>query len=160
MEETWVPIPEFEGLYEASTLGRIRSLPRIDNRGGPRRGRVLKPQPCGRRGHRAVSLSKNGVVTYDAVHRIIMRAFVGPRPAGMETRHLNGDPADNRLVNLKYGTPSENALDRVRHGTHPMASKTHCKRGHAFTKANTYIIPTTGSRQCKTCKLDLAKAKA
>jgi DNA-binding transcriptional regulator YiaG len=49
------------------------------------------------------------------VHRLVMLAFVGPCPAGHEVRHINGDPSDNRLVNLRYGTRSENQKDRARH---------------------------------------------
>lgn len=51
------------------------------------------------------------------VHRLILEAFVGPCPEGMECRHLDGDPSNNRLENLRWGTPKENAADRVRHGT-------------------------------------------
>jgi hypothetical protein len=51
------------------------------------------------------------------VHRLVATAFLGPRPAGLEVRHLNGDPTDCRLANLAYGTPAENGQDRVRHGT-------------------------------------------
>ena len=51
------------------------------------------------------------------VHRLVLKTYVGPCPSGMECRHLNGNPADNRLKNLKWGTQSENQLDSVRHGT-------------------------------------------
>ncbi|WP_439621469.1 HNH endonuclease signature motif containing protein [Gemmata sp.] len=51
------------------------------------------------------------------VHRLILEAFVGPCPLGMETRHLDGDRLNNRLDNLAWGTPAENAADRIRHGT-------------------------------------------
>lgn len=53
------------------------------------------------------------------VHRAVLAAFVGPCPAGMEARHLNGEHADNRLVNLAWGTKKENAADRKRHGGYP-----------------------------------------
>jgi len=67
-------------------------------------------------GYRAVRLSpgKNPL----RVHALVLLAFVGPRPTGLETRHLNGDPADNRLENLVYGTPKENIGDNLRLGTH------------------------------------------
>jgi hypothetical protein len=51
------------------------------------------------------------------VYRIILRTLIGPRPSGMECRHLNGDPGCNRLGNLLWGTKLENAEDRERHGT-------------------------------------------
>jgi hypothetical protein len=51
------------------------------------------------------------------VHRLVLEAFVGPCPEGMLTRHLDGDPANNHLDNLRWGTPAENFADSVRHGT-------------------------------------------
>ena len=51
------------------------------------------------------------------VHRLVMLAFDGPQPEGMECRHLNGNPADNRIENLKWGTRKENEADKVSHGT-------------------------------------------
>ncbi len=63
-----------------------------------------------------VGILKNGVRRTCKVHHLVLEAFVGPRPEGMECRHLNGDPFDNRPENLAWGTRSENALDKVRHG--------------------------------------------
>lgn len=54
---------------------------------------------------------------YTFVHRLVLEAFRGPCPAGEVCRHLDGDPSNNRLDNLKWGTPQENAHDRIRHGT-------------------------------------------
>lgn len=51
------------------------------------------------------------------VHRLVLLTFVGPCPDGMDARHLNGIPGDNRLTNLAWGTPKENAADKARHGT-------------------------------------------
>lgn len=52
------------------------------------------------------------------IHRLVLETFVGPCPPGMECCHNNGDPADNRLENLRWGTRKDNILDSVRHGTH------------------------------------------
>jgi hypothetical protein len=65
-------------------------------------------------GHIAVRVGRIG---YRFVHRLVLEAFVGPCPEGMECRHLDGDPANNRLENLRWGTHRENAADQVRHGT-------------------------------------------
>lgn len=51
------------------------------------------------------------------VHRLVLKAFVGPHPDGMETRHLNGNRGDNRVENLVWGTRAENAADKRRHGS-------------------------------------------
>lgn len=84
-----------------------------------------------------------------------MYAFTGDDPR--QVRHKNGVPADNRLENLEYGTNAENQADSVAHGTHHMARKTHCKRGHEFTEANTYTyLRRDGSgkmgRSCRVCR--------
>ena len=65
---------------------------------------MLRPGAT-RSGHLSVAIGKNNSC---AVHQLVMQAFVGPCPDGCEVLHLNHNPADNRLVNLKYGTRSEN----------------------------------------------------
>jgi hypothetical protein len=130
--ERWLPVPDWEDLYEVSDLGRVRSLPRIT--GGQwrnRPGQVLKPYDRAK-GYKEVSLMRGGRACKRKVHLLVLAAFVGPRPTGLQTRHLDGNPANNKLGNLIYGTPSENNHDRVRHGTHPMASRSACSAGHDF----------------------------
>lgn len=137
--EDWQAIPGYEGLYEASSLGRIRS-PRI----------ILK-QRLNNMGYPVVELSKNGRSRESLVHRQVIAAFKGAAPAGLECRHLNGDSTDNRIENLEWGTRSENTVDQVVHGTHRNTSKTHCPHGHEFTAENTYIQPSNGGRLCRAC---------
>lgn len=160
-DERWLPIPGFEGYYEVSDHGRVRSLDRRVTgpvRQGQRRshkGKVLRDgplnQPEGRPGeHRVVTLCVDGVRRQRLVHALVMLAFAGPRPAEMQICHLNGDGTDNRLSNLRYGSASDNTLDMVRHGSHNNARKTHCKRGHLFDEMNT-IVRSEGWRECRTC---------
>lgn len=67
-------------------------------------------------------------------------------------RHLNGNPYDNRLENLAWGTPSENMLDKVRHGTHHNAIKTHCPRQHQLIEPNLVLSHLRqGKRRCLAC---------
>ena len=73
-------------------------------------------------GYLHVHLCKNTKVHNCRIHRLVLETFVGPCPGGMECRHLNGDPSDNCLENLQWGTRSENRYDSVRHGTHPKSS--------------------------------------
>jgi hypothetical protein len=68
-------------------------------------------------GYLSVKLSRDGDCYTWFVHRLVTAAFLGPLPDDMETRHLNGDWLDNRLVNLIYGTSLENSADAVQHGT-------------------------------------------
>lgn len=150
--EEWRPVPG--GLpYEVSSFGRLRSLPRtvVRSNGAPQRvaGRVLRLNP-NEAGHLTASFSVLGERRGVKVHWVVAEAFHGPRPAGMEIRHLDGDPTNNRAVNLRYGTRSENCQDRVWHGTHTNAAKTHCPAGHPYDEVNT--IRRGRGRWCRTCK--------
>lgn len=117
------------------------------------RGRKLSPYIGDRGGHLRVDLPGRRVF----VHQLVAEAFIGPRPDGQEVRHLNGDPADNRVQNLAYGTRSQNVADAIRHGTYrnaiaeKNAEKTHCPRGHEYDDSNTYLAPS-GRRFCRACK--------
>ena len=146
MSERWLPISGFPD-YEVSDQGRVRSF---KFGAAPRVLRVRRQVT----GHgRVVLRTSEGRRIEKYVHQLVLAAVVGPRPDGMEVRHLDGDPINNTLGNLKYGTRSENCQDRVTHGTHPMARKTHCKRGHEFTPENTYLIGGTSPRRdCRTCR--------
>lgn len=176
-QEQWRPIPGYEGRYEASDQGRVRSVDRwVANRYGRfiRPGRLLKLTP-GKRGYPLVDLRLRGALRADGtrtargkmrtVHSVVLETFVGPRPPGMQVLHRNGDKTDNRLSNLRYGTPAENGHDRKRLGETWGAKATHCKRGHEFTAENTYMAtrrsgPKAGARfrQCRAC-MAVAKAR-
>lgn len=106
MTEEWRPVPGYEGRYEVSDQGRVRSLV------GPT-PRVLRASRH-TNGYRAAPLGR-GVTK--SVHRLVLTAFVGPCPEGRQAAHENGDRADNRLVNLSWKTPAENSADKRRHGT-------------------------------------------
>jgi hypothetical protein len=124
--EEWRTIPGYEGLYEASSLGRIRSLARtrtngtsVKNGAGIRSvpAKILKATAT-RGGYLSVSLSKNGKKTKD-VHQLVLLTFVGPRPSGLQSCHNDGIRDNNRIDNLRYDTPEANYRDRDRHGNLP-----------------------------------------
>lgn len=154
--ERWLPVPDWEGLYEVSDLGRVRSLDRYVrvHHDGRRLfpGRILKPQPASKYGHLKVGFTvERSKVRWFQIHQLVMRAFVGPCPEGMETRHLDSNPRNNALANLAYGTRKENARDRVENGTDNNARKTHCPTCELpYDEVNTYWY--RGSRQCKNCR--------
>lgn len=145
----WRSVAGYEGIYEVSSDGRVRSLRRMDRVGRRVGGRELSihTHPSG---HQMVKLSKNGIYKQAKVHRLVLIAFAGPPPDGCEALHNDGDPANNRVENLRWGTRSENVRDRVRHGTHFWANKTHCPQGHAYDKANTHTT-SDGRRMCREC---------
>lgn len=142
MSERWLPVPGYEGLYEVSDRGLIRSVKRSP--------RPLSPTPSGK-GYMKVTLSRDGVRWDTYVHRLVLTAFVGPCPEGHEACHQDGVPANNALSNLRWGTSSDNNLDTVRVGRHHNAVKTACPQGHEYTPGNTMILPE-GSRACRRCR--------
>lgn len=106
MEEIWKPIPDYEGLYEASNMGRIRSLPHITVSSNGKRvqvkGQIMKP--CLQHsGYYHVVLRKNGKKTTLLVHRLILISFVGFKP-GYDTNHKDENKSNNRLDNLEWVT--------------------------------------------------------
>jgi hypothetical protein len=111
--ERWRTVAGYEGLYEISDLGNVRSLHRSYK---PRlRGDLLTPGvSCGKM---TVVLYKDGGRKTRLVHHLVLDAFTGPCPPGEEARHGPGGALDNRLVNLCWGTHAENEADRVRDGT-------------------------------------------
>ncbi len=113
--EKWLPVVGYEGLYEVSDRGRVRSLDRIDPLGRPRSGRVLIPTGLK---HVHVTLSVAGKKTQQAVHRLVLEAFAGPCPEWHEALHGDDDPKNNHLSNLRWGTRAENRADAVRNGRH------------------------------------------
>lgn len=154
--ESWKPLPEWEGLYEISDQGRVRSLPRTAHR---KPGRVLKPIAYNN-GYQWVSLTGNGRRGRAPIHRTVLLAFVGPCPDGMQACHNNGDKSNNALSNLRWDTVAANAADRTTHGTAYRKSEhiTHCIRGHEFDDANTSRDPQ-GNRRCRTCTNQRERAK-
>jgi len=157
MSETWRPIPGWEGYYEASDLGRIRSMTRrVPGRrpsGQAVPGRVLKLVP-GKDGYLTVTLCRAGIGKPGRVHRLVLLAFTGAPPLGLVGCHNDGDRMNNRLDNLRWDTLAANSQDAVLHGTNRNASKDSCKRGHLFTSENTYVW--LGKRNCRACNAEAA----
>lgn len=110
MVEIWRPVLGYEGRYEVSSIGRVRSL--LSG------GRLMRQQLNGRAEDHAdyyrVKLAGN---RQRYVHHLVCEAFYGPRPDGLLACHANGNHRDNWLDNLYWGTPMQNAMDMKRHGT-------------------------------------------
>lgn len=154
-KENWLPVAGFEGLYEVSDWGSVRRLERqAKGRYGSTRtlkGREIMPYPQGS-GHLAVSFYKDGIRHPRRVHRLVLTTFCRPPLPGEVCRHLDGNPANNRLGNLTWGTYSENAYDRVLHGNHFRSECPTCPRGHELVEPNLVEYEARkGHRKCKAC---------
>ena len=115
-EELWKTIKGYDGAYQASTQGRVRSKDRTitncRNRKQSFRETILKPDYAPN-GYERVCLSKNGKYKHYRVAKLIYETFVGPVPEGMEIDHINGDNRDNRLENLRVCTHKENCNNPI-----------------------------------------------
>lgn len=123
MIEKWKNIPGFEGLYQVSDSGRIRSfykrghsllnyLPKILNYPKPSKNQYL-----------LVGLRKDKKTIMFRMHRLVLLAFQGYPPKGFECAHLNGKKNDNRLRNLRWVSNSENKEHNRIHGVMPIGEK-------------------------------------
>lgn len=155
------PVPGYEHIL-ISPDGTARIATRVVPRGTNQitiPGRELRGSTT-KSGHISLSLThgRGTKRKKEYLHRLVYQLFVGDIPEGMEVRHLNGDPADNRVENLAVGTRTQQRLDDVRNGVHRGAAKTHCKRGHPLV--DPYICPTKkkkGHRICLPCKRALMR---
>lgn len=127
----WRAVPGYEGRYEVSDAGEVRSLLRGEHfirRGVPafrmREARLLK-QRVDDKGYLRVNLYRGAGGHVVMVNQLVLLAFVGPRPAGQGGRHLDGNSLNNSRSNLVYGTQLENMRDKVRHGTQPVGEAMH-----------------------------------
>lgn len=117
----WRPVVGFEGFYEVSDRGQVRSVERLvahyQAKSGfaLRKSKVLKPAVVGR--YQQVMLWREGVDSQIKVHALVLGAFHGPRPEGHVARHLDGNAMNNHWRNLCWGTSQENSDDMRRHGT-------------------------------------------
>lgn len=144
----WRAVPGYEGKYEVSDDGQVRSL---------RRNITLRAATTPL-GYKYVALCGKT----RRVHQLVLEGFVGPRPDGLITRHLNGKPGDNRLENLAYGTMKENAADALAHGVLPVAARDHCHNGHKYTPENTsWDLRPNGRyiRRCRICRREYQNEK-
>ena len=122
--EEWRAIPGFDG-YEASSLGRVRSVDRVitDKRGRQKRlkGKLLRP--CTHSKDHPYPYVHLGRKQMLGVHRAVAWAFLGPQPPGLYVCHEDNDERNCRLDNLRYGTPQSNQLDRRGAGTAPVGAQ-------------------------------------
>jgi hypothetical protein len=112
VEEEWRTSNLFPS-YEVSNLGNVR-----------KKSYTLNPM-VDKNGYKFIHcwIPKDQTSRRLSIHTMVADAFHGKRPDGLQIRHLNGNPSDNRSCNLKYGTASENAKDKIIHGTGPIGER-------------------------------------
>ena len=114
--EEWKSIKEYEGYYEVSNLGRVRSIDRIINGKKPYiiKGRILKHK-VSNKGYCEVSLVKNGKQKSFRVHKLVAETFI-PNPKNLYSiNHINENKLDNRVENLEWCTPKYNISEYYKH---------------------------------------------
>ncbi len=120
--ENWKDVPGWENYYEVSNLGQIRSKTRVGRTLLAERkygGGILNPI-TNSRGYQVVNLTRRDplhVRQQYVVHRLVLLAFVGEKPNGWHGCHSDGDKTNNKLDNLRWGSPRENCYDKKLHGT-------------------------------------------
>lgn len=130
VSEEWRPVKDYEGLYEVSDRGRVKSLDRLICHSN---GKVTTFSGCERRlklvhtGYLAVTLSKGCKPKTKYVHSLVAESFLGDKPKGLDVNHIDGDKKNNSLKNLEYVTRSENLAHSYRLGL--------SKRGEAASYA-------------------------
>jgi NUMOD4 motif len=152
MMEIWKSIPGYEGYYEASDLGRIRSIERVITQVSAKgniyhrtmKGSIVKPSLDSKKHYKLVHLAKVSVQTC-LVHLLVLRAFIGEPSIGYQGCHNDGDCKNNLLTNLRWDTRLANEDDKKAHGTVP--------------KGETHYAATLTNDQVLSIKRDLLEYK-
>lgn len=157
MIEEWRDVPGYEGYYQVSNLGSVKSLKRVVVRSDSRSTTVRERILCwgrGTGGYWHVGLSKDGQVWQVMVHTLVAMVFLGERPSGYDICHNDGIKSNNAVSNLRYDTRSANLMDEVFAGRNHHAKKAFCKWGHAFSEGNFRVRNKANGltqRICKVC---------
>ena len=155
--ESWKPVLGWEGYYEVSDLGNVKTVARTAMRKNgspiPVKERVLS-QAADKQGRKIVCLKRGGSAKMRRVHTLVAEAFIEEVPEGKVVCHLDGNASNNKLSNLRVDTQSSNIYDSIEHGTHFNAGKTECPQGHEYTEEN-----TTWYRNMRYCRACRRKAK-
>lgn len=154
MEKQWKPIEGYEGSYEVSNFGEVKSLERLDSRGRHRKEKLLKPQKNSK-DYLFVRLSKNGVEEPILVHRLVWQTFVGEIPPEWEINHLDENKENNHLENLEacshekninWGTRNAKVAATLKGKKRPDIAAALSKAVEAINKVTgrvVYVFPST-----------------
>ena len=136
MDKIWKDIDGFEGLYQISNYGEVKSLNRVEKSGNGyrlRKERILKQHMSNSR-HLSVVLCKNGKTYPRIVHRLVANAFI-PNPEGKPVvDHIDTDPQNNRVDNLRWVTTQENCLNPITRMNNSKSKMGHPYHGRLLTE--------------------------
>ena len=143
------PAPSYPG-YWASADGRVWST---------RHFKSAQLHPTAEKGYLRLTIILDGRRVKRGVHQLVADAFHGPCPDGLIVLHGSPDGTDNRASNLRYGTYSQNSLDAIAHGTHPMVNREQCPAGHPYEGSNlAFIRGAHGqARRCRACAAEASR---
>lgn len=115
MSENWKPVKDYEGIYEVSDTGLVRSLDRVDRLNRFKKGTLKAPCDNGR-GYLCVNLKAHGKQAQKTIHRLVATAFI-PNPDNLpEVNHKDGNKANNHVDNLEWCTVSDNKKHAFKNG--------------------------------------------
>ena len=160
MQEIWKDVEGFEGIYQVSNMGRVRSLDHVANsrNGVPQhhRGKILK-QSADRHGYKRVHISKDGIAKSVRVHRLVAQAFC-EKPNGMDiVNHLDNNPSNNCSSNLEWTDDKGNMQHAARQGRMGWRPE-NLRRAQEAHKIPVIAIAPDGTRIWFPSQVDAAKA--
>lgn len=146
--ETWRAIFDYDGLYEISNFGRVRSLDRVvlhkNGKRQPVAGRILVPVQLG--GYHIVTLCKQGQFTAKSVHRLVAEAFIPNLDNKPHVNHIDGDKQNNHVSNLEWCTARENNEHAWKH----KLNRNHPQPVQAINKISGAILEFASVLSCST----------
>lgn len=147
MDEIWKDVPGYEGYYQVSNIGNVKSLDRVVSHKRYNKEhvseKILSPKKHG--GYLSVRLCGDGKRKLFLVHRVVMLAFVGnPSKEQIDINHKNSNKKDNRLINLEYCTRSENIKHSYLNGTHPSGEDHHNSKFTNKERKEIYLLKQKG----------------
>ena len=113
--EEWKAVVGYEGAYEVSTLGRVRSFRRERPQNGWLPERIMSPM-VKKDGYCQIHLQRNGAVSRRYIHRLVVEAFCGKIPEDRQVNHVDGDKSNNKIANLEIVSAAENIQHAIRSG--------------------------------------------
>jgi hypothetical protein len=124
--EIWKNIPECNGEYQASTLGRVRSVDRLNSYGRRIKGKILEQGIA--KGYLCIKLHRIKRNKTEYIHRIMYKTFIGEISEGMQVCHNDGDKLNNNIWNLRIDTQKGNERDKIAHGTITYGERNGCHK--------------------------------